>query len=333
MDEPPNPLDPNTPTGRVPADGAGATEQSVHQTDSSPDVTQESPGGPSVVPGASGTGPTSPTAFGRYAVRRSLGAGGFGEVYLGHDTLLDRPVAIKVLRSGSTPLLTDEAAALQEARTLAHLRHPGIVTIHDVGVHAGQMYVVSDYLEGPDLSRWLRDNRPPWPEAVRIVAAVCHLSRLVRGQQRGSTEGVPASPFPSSEPDEGRVLARFHGLAADLTKWTSLDPKVTRGADLTATLDSRVASRLCGLNKLSFTIPSLKALGAGIQDETRRAARLGGLQCKALQASAYPLGGKANEKTNPFNTAPFSFCLVGSHSRSLSRCFIGHAEGNGYRPE
>ena len=65
-----------------------------------------------------------------------------------------------------------EDPALQEARTLAHLRHPGIVAIHDVGVHAGQMYVVSDYLEGPDLGRWLRDNRPPWPEAVRIVAAV-----------------------------------------------------------------------------------------------------------------------------------------------------------------
>ena len=120
MDEPPNPLDPNTPTGRVPPNGAGATEQSVHPTDSSPDVTQESPGGPSVEPGASGTGPTSPTAFGRYAVRRSLGAGGFGEVYLGHDTLLDRPVAIKMLHPGATPLLSEMAPALQEARTLAH---------------------------------------------------------------------------------------------------------------------------------------------------------------------------------------------------------------------
>ena len=86
--------------------------------------------------------------------------------------LLDRPVAIKMLRARSTPLLGEGDPALQEARTLAHLRHPGIVAIHDVGVHAGQMYVVSDYLEGPDLGRWLRDNRPPWPEAVRIVAAV-----------------------------------------------------------------------------------------------------------------------------------------------------------------
>ena len=143
MDEPTYPFNPDTPTGHVPPSVAGAAEESVHQTDSSPDVTQESPGGPSVVPSASGTGPTSPTAFGRYAVRRSLGAGGFGEVYLGHDTLLDRPVAIKWLRPESTALLSEGAPALQEARTLAHLSHPGIVAIHDVGVHAGQMYVVS----------------------------------------------------------------------------------------------------------------------------------------------------------------------------------------------
>ena len=172
MDEPKNPPDLNTPAARVPGNPADAAEPSVRPTNLTSDVTHESPGGPSVVPVASGTGPTAPTAFGRYAVRRSLGAGGFGEVFLGHDTVLDRPVAIKMLRPGSTLLLGEGDPALQEARTLAHLHHPGIVAIHDVGVHAGQMYVVSDYLDGPDLGRWLRHNRPAWPEAVRIVAAV-----------------------------------------------------------------------------------------------------------------------------------------------------------------
>jgi len=47
--------------------------------------------------------PAPPAAFGRYQVRGSLGAGGFGAVYLGHDTQLDRPVAIKVLRGGANP--------------------------------------------------------------------------------------------------------------------------------------------------------------------------------------------------------------------------------------
>ena len=202
MDEPTNPLDPNTPTGDVPPNAADAADPSGRQTNPTPDVTQESPGGPSVVPVASGTGPTFPTALGRYAVRRSLGAGGFGEVYLGHDTVLHWPVAIKMLHAGSTPLRGEGDPALQEARTLAHLRHPGIVAIHDVGVHAGQMYVVSDYLDGPDLGRWLRDHRPSWPEAVRIVAAVAgalghaHARRIVHRDVKPANIIVTAGVAP-----------------------------------------------------------------------------------------------------------------------------------------
>jgi class 3 adenylate cyclase/tetratricopeptide (TPR) repeat protein len=116
--------------------------------------------------------PVPPAAFGRYQVRRALGAGGFGAVYLGHDTQLDRPVAIKVLHARSSQLQNDRERASQEARRLARLRHPGIVAVHDVGIHEGQVYIVSDYLDGPDLGRWLREHRPAWPDAVRIAAAV-----------------------------------------------------------------------------------------------------------------------------------------------------------------
>ena len=115
--------------------------------------------------------PVPPAAFGRYEVRSTLGAGGFGAVYLGHDTQLDRPVAIKVLHAEARPAQAGESA-LQEARRLAQLRHPGIVAVHDVGMHEGQVYIVSDYLDGPDLGRWLGDHRPAWPEAARIAAAV-----------------------------------------------------------------------------------------------------------------------------------------------------------------
>ena len=112
-----------------------------------------------------------PPTLGRYEVRRRLGAGGFGAVYLGHDAQLDRAVAIKVLRSGSGHL-TDAEEWRQEARRLASLHHPGIVTVHDIGVHQGQMYIVSDYVEGPDLHRWMRDHRASWSESARIAAAV-----------------------------------------------------------------------------------------------------------------------------------------------------------------
>jgi serine/threonine protein kinase/TolB-like protein/Tfp pilus assembly protein PilF len=112
-----------------------------------------------------------PPTLGRYEVRRRLGAGGFGAVYLGHDAQLDRAVAIKVLRAGSGHL-ADADLWRQEARRLAGLHHPGIVTVHDIGVHQGQMYIVSDYVEGPDLHHWMRDHRASWSESARIAAAV-----------------------------------------------------------------------------------------------------------------------------------------------------------------
>jgi class 3 adenylate cyclase len=81
-------------------------------------------------------------------------------------------VAIKVLRGGASPAQAEGEPALQEARRLAQLRHPGIVAVHDVGVHEGQVYIVSDYLDGPNLGHWLREHRPAWPEAARIAASV-----------------------------------------------------------------------------------------------------------------------------------------------------------------
>src|SRR6516162_8907355 len=90
-------------------------------------------------PAPPGPAPAPPAAFGRYQVRGTLGAGGFGAVYLGHDSQLDRPVAIKVMRAKARPAQAAGEPALQEARRLAQLRHPGIVAVHDVGVHEGQV--------------------------------------------------------------------------------------------------------------------------------------------------------------------------------------------------
>ena len=115
-----------------------------------------------------------PETFGRYRVKNALGAGGFGTVYLGHDTELDRPVAIKVLRGGPDVPHAEAERFLKEARRLARLSHPGIVTVHDVGLHEGQVYIVSDFLDGPDLAGWLKQQLsragtrrpaswPPWP--------------------------------------------------------------------------------------------------------------------------------------------------------------------------
>jgi class 3 adenylate cyclase/tetratricopeptide (TPR) repeat protein len=153
-----------------------------------------------------------PSAFGRYQVRCALGSGGFGAVYLGHDTQLDRPVAIKVLHAGSATSQAEGERFLQEARRLAQLRHPGIVAVHDVGVQEGQLYIVSDYLDGPDLGRWLTDNRPAWPEVTRIVAAVA--DALAHAHARLIVHRDIKPPNILLTADRAPVLVDF-GLALD----------------------------------------------------------------------------------------------------------------------
>jgi sigma-B regulation protein RsbU (phosphoserine phosphatase) len=114
--------------------------------------------------------PETPARIGRYEIRGVLGRGGFGAVYKGFDAQLDRQVAIKV------PLLQPtkdmEESFLQEARELAKVRDRGIVSVHDVGVHDGVCYIVSEYLEGQDLNHWLRDRNVNWQEAAGIAATV-----------------------------------------------------------------------------------------------------------------------------------------------------------------
>src|SRR5262245_49033531 len=173
-----------------------------------------------------GSVPAPPAAFGRYQVRGTLGAGGFGVVYLGHDTQLDRPVAIKVLRGEASSAQTEDEQALQEARRLAQLRHPGIVAVHDVGVQEGQVYIVSDYLDGPDLGRWLRDRRPAWPEAARIAAAVADALAHAHARLIIHRDVKPANVLLSA--DSAPVLVDF-GLALGETQAGGAERGVVAG--------------------------------------------------------------------------------------------------------
>jgi serine/threonine protein kinase len=156
--------------------------------------------------------PAPPAAFGRYQVRDTLGAGGFGAVYLGHDTQLDRPVAIKVLHGGPGVTRAEAERFLGEARRLAQLSHPGIVAVHDVGLEGGQIYLVSDFLDGPDLGRWLGDHHPAWPEAARLAATVADALAHAHARLIIHRDVKPANIILT--PDRGPVLVDF-GLGLD----------------------------------------------------------------------------------------------------------------------
>ena len=120
-----------------------------------PDAAQELPAG---------------TLIGSYRIDAVLGRGGMGVVYRATDTKLHRPVAIKFLAAG----IADEQARRrfrQEAETASSLNHPHIVTVHDVGEHDGQQYIVSELVDGGTLTDWAM--RPhTWRQCVELLTGV-----------------------------------------------------------------------------------------------------------------------------------------------------------------
>ena len=109
--------------------------------------------------------------LGHFELIEELGMGAFGTVWKARDTELDRVVAIKIPRKGQ--LDPDEAEMfLREARAAAQLRHPNIVSVHEVGREAGTIYIVSDLVRGVTLSDWLTGQQPTPREAAEICAKV-----------------------------------------------------------------------------------------------------------------------------------------------------------------
>ena len=110
----------------------------------------------------------SGTKLRAYEVKGPLGAGGMGEVYRARDPRLSRDVAIKVLPDH----LSGDPSALarfeREAKVLAALSHPNILTIFDVGSENGISFVVMELLPGETLSSRIAQRRPDWSEAVRL---------------------------------------------------------------------------------------------------------------------------------------------------------------------
>src|SRR6516165_1720325 len=102
-----------------------------------------------------------PAHVGRYRVERLLGEGGFGCVYLARDEQLQRLVAVKVPHPRLVASPQDADAYLAEARTAAHLDHPGIVPVYEVGgTREFPCFMVSKFVEGCTLAWAFRNARP-----------------------------------------------------------------------------------------------------------------------------------------------------------------------------
>jgi len=153
------------------------------------------------------------TIVGRYQVLGKLGTGGVSVVYAAYDPALERKVALKLLHTARARLPRARRRLLREAKAIARLSHPNIVTVHDVGVHESQIYVAMELVEGQTLRRWQKTPRP-WREVLEVYLAA---GRGVMAAHRAGVVHRDFKPENVVVGDDGGVRVLDFGLAASHT--------------------------------------------------------------------------------------------------------------------
>jgi eukaryotic-like serine/threonine-protein kinase len=153
---------------------------------------------------------------GRFVIRGVLGTGGMGVVYDAYDEQLQRPVALKQLRPrapGAEATLAADQSWMSEARALARLHHPNVVTLYEVVPHAGVHFLALERVDGVTLRVWLRARRRTTDEILDVFLAAAH------GLEAAHAAGIVHRDF---KPDnvlvgrDGRVRVADFGLAMPL---------------------------------------------------------------------------------------------------------------------
>jgi WD40 repeat protein len=130
-----------------------------------------------------GKEPPGNRRLGKFELLRAVGSGAFGTVYEARDTELDRTVAVKVPREGSLTGGDQLDRFLREARSVAQLRHPTIVTVHEVGRHDGVPYLVCDFVAGMTLADFLSAGPLGPRRAAELTAALADALQYAHSQK------------------------------------------------------------------------------------------------------------------------------------------------------
>ena len=150
----------------------------------------------------------------RYEVIRSIGEGGMANVYLGYDTILDRNVAIKVLRGD---LSNDEKFVRRfqrEALSASSLAHPNIVEMYDVGEDDGTYYIVMEYVDGKTLKQLLKKRG-----TLTLSEAIDIMSQLTDGMAHAHDSYIihrDLKPQNIMIKDDGQIKITDFGIAMAL---------------------------------------------------------------------------------------------------------------------
>ncbi len=178
--------------------------------------------------------------LGRYRLLDEIGSGGMGVVYAAWDELLERKVAIKIVRPDGGPGAS--AAALtarlvREAQAIARLSHPNVVPIYDVGTVGDRVFVALEHVDGRTLREWLRESPRSWRAVVDVFVQAGRGLVAAHGVQLVHRDFKPTNVL-VDRAERVRVtdfgLARMHG-ASDATSSGDVDLCAPSDPSLTAT--------------------------------------------------------------------------------------------------
>jgi predicted Ser/Thr protein kinase len=151
------------------------------------------------------------TKIGRYEIIGELGRGGMGVVLLGHDPTLGRRVAIKVLADHFAQDRALVERFLSEARAIAALQHPNIVSIYEAGEDGGKPFFAMEYVEGRDLSALVQESgRLSLPQATEIVSQIAAALDFAHGKGIVHRDVKPANVLITND---GHVKVTDFGIA------------------------------------------------------------------------------------------------------------------------
>ena len=199
-------------------------------------------GGPATEPIAAGSAIAD-----RYTIVELVGTGGMSIVYAAYDRVLDRKIALKLLRDAS-PAQTTRLA--REAQAMARLAHPNVLPVYDVGTTAGRMFLTAELIAGQTLAKWIEAHADPsWREVVELFV------QAGRGLAAAHAAGIAHRDFKPSNVlvgEDGRVRVADFGLAAASEErgfagaFDSGDPVSTRTGDIVGTPAYMAPEQLAG---------------------------------------------------------------------------------------
>src|SRR5262245_45460321 len=159
------------------------------------------------------------TSLNQYRISSRIGAGGMGEVFRARDTRLNRDVAVKVLPKDFASDADRLRRFEQEAKTLAALNHPNVLTVHDAGIHEGAPYLVSELLEGRTLREELNGGALPVRKATDYALQIAHGLAAAHSKGIIHRDLKPENIFITKD---GRVKILDCGLAKLTQVWGSV---------------------------------------------------------------------------------------------------------------